>query len=102
MSLKLNTLKLTGFKCYNNSGIIPFHDLTVVIGENDSGKSTIYDALDYFLNNKPMQEDDYRDGCDTTEIIGTLNVPEEIDELSNYILNGSMTIKKTFRRSNAI
>lgn len=99
MSLKLNTLKLTGFKCYNNSGIIPFHDLTVVIGENDSGKSTIYDALDYFLNNKPMQEDDYRDGCDTTEIIGTLNVPEEIDELSNYILNGSMTIKKTFRRT---
>lgn len=96
MNLKLKNLKLFGFKCYEDSGEIPFHDLTVIIGENDSGKSTIYDALEYFLNNKPLLEEDYRDGCDSAEIIGDFEVFEEGTELLSYIYDGLITIRKKF------
>ena len=34
MGLKLDSLYLENFKCYENSGKIPFHNLTVFIGEN--------------------------------------------------------------------
>jgi len=45
--MKLKELKIKGLKCYNDSQVIPFYNLTVFIGENDAGKSTVFDALDF-------------------------------------------------------
>ena len=50
--MRLKELIIKGLQCYNDSGKIPFHNLTVFIGENDAGKSTVFDALDFLLNNK--------------------------------------------------
>ena len=43
--MKLVTLNLEGFRCFKNKTVIPFHSLTVFIGENDSGKSTLLNAI---------------------------------------------------------
>ncbi|MCP4481359.1 MAG: AAA family ATPase [bacterium] len=39
------------FRCYNSEVEIPMSDLTAFIGKNDSGKSTVLEALEIFLNN---------------------------------------------------
>ncbi len=99
MSLKLKDLEIKGLKCYEDSGVIPFHDLTVFIGENDAGKSTIFDALEYFLENKNIPLELYRDDIDTIEITCTFNISTEIEDLEQYISNGIIKIKKTFTKS---
>jgi putative ATP-dependent endonuclease of OLD family len=48
--LRLIELRLRNFRCYKDEISIRFDELTVLIGRNDSGKSTILDALDLFLN----------------------------------------------------
>jgi len=101
MSFKLKDLEIKGLKCYEDSGVIPFHNLTVFIGENDAGKSTIFDALEYFLENKTMPFELYRDGIDTIEITCTFNVSTEIKDLEKYINDGSIKIKKTFTKDSS-
>ncbi len=96
MSLKLDKLYVKGLKCYEDSGWIPFHNLTVFIGENDAGKSTIFDALEYFLDNKQPLSNDFREEINEIEITCIFNVLEEIEDLTTYILDGCLTIKKTF------
>src|SRR5437588_10563344 len=40
-----NSIRLRNFKCYKDSGDVPLRPLTVIIGRNNSGKSTILHAL---------------------------------------------------------
>lgn len=58
-SMKLRQLKLKNFRCYQEETVIAFDDLTVLVGKNDAGKSTIFDALDIFfeVKNAPDKED---------------------------------------------
>ena len=99
MGLKLDSLYLENFKCYENSGEIPFHNLTVFIGENNAGKSTIYDALELVLNNIYPKNDDFREGKDEIIIKSVFTFSREIDELSQYNINNTITIKKKFVRN---
>lgn len=46
--MKLHSLKLKNFRGYREETNIVFDDLTVFIGKNDVGKSTILEALDIF------------------------------------------------------
>ncbi len=101
MGLKLDSLYLENFKCYENSGKIPFHNLTVFIGENDAGKSTIYDALDLVLNNNSPKSEDFRDGLNTIEIKMIFSLSVEIEELSQYIIDDKVTIIKKYNRDSA-
>ena len=101
MGLKLDSLYLENFKCYENSGKIPFHNLTVFIGENDVGKSTIYDALDLVLNNNSPKSEDFRDGLNTIEIKMIFSLSVEIEELSQYIIDDKVTIIKKYNRDSA-
>ena len=48
--MKLKELTITNFRGYKESTIIPFNDLTVFVGRNDVGKSTILEALDVFFH----------------------------------------------------
>lgn len=50
--MKLKAIRLKNFRGYIDSGWMTFSDLTVLVGRNDSGKSTILDALDVFFNGK--------------------------------------------------
>ncbi|PKM93209.1 MAG: ATP/GTP-binding protein [Firmicutes bacterium HGW-Firmicutes-1] len=48
--MKMTSLKLTNFRGYKDTIEIYFDNLTVFVGENDIGKSTILEALDIFYN----------------------------------------------------
>lgn len=48
--MKIASLKLKNFRGYKDSIEIGFNDLTVFVGKNDIGKSTILEALDIFFN----------------------------------------------------
>lgn len=96
MSLKLDSIEIKGLKCYEDSGVIPFHDLTVFIGENDAGKSTIFDAIEYFFNNEQPLIDDYREDIGSIEIECIFSVTENIEELENFIFEDKITIQKIF------
>ncbi len=43
--MRLTKIKLTNFRCYKDETVIDLNDLVVFVGKNDSGKSSIFDAL---------------------------------------------------------
>lgn len=55
--MKLYSLRIKNFRGFSGEAVISFNDLTVLIGKNDSGKSTILDALDAFFNENIEKED---------------------------------------------
>lgn len=48
--MRLHSFKIKNFRTYKDEVEITFEDLTSIIGRNDSGKSTILEALDIFFN----------------------------------------------------
>ena len=56
--MKLKEVKLQNFRGYKNEVIIPFENLTVLIGRNDAGKSSILDALNIFFNDADIDKED--------------------------------------------
>ncbi|WP_060825996.1 ATP-binding protein [Sulfurospirillum cavolei] len=48
--MKIVKVKLENFRSYKDEIVIDFSDLTVFVGKNDIGKSTILEALDIFFN----------------------------------------------------
>lgn len=74
--------------------------MSIFVGENDSGKTSILQGLDYFLNNKTIPstffhviEDDVHKICEiqlTFIPTGETNIPEE------YIVNDGVVLKKEF------
>jgi predicted ATPase len=56
--MKLTELKLQNFRGYTNETTVSFDDLTVIVGRNDAGKSTLLDALNIFFNDSMPDGDD--------------------------------------------
>lgn len=48
--MKLHSVKIKNFRSYKEETEIQIDDLTVFVGKNDIGKSTILEALDIFFN----------------------------------------------------
>ena len=48
--MRLHSIKLKNFRGYKEETVIGINDLTVFVGKNDIGKSTILEALDIFFN----------------------------------------------------
>lgn len=100
----LQEFSLQGYKCYRDLTTIPFHNLTVLIGENDCGKSTILKALGLFLGKFNQQEDDFYNlegvGVDTFTLTAKFQVDfANVSELlSPFIVDGYVVIKKTYTR----
>ncbi len=49
--MRLKSIKLKNFRCYRNETKISFNNLSVFIGKNDAGKSSVLEALEIFFNN---------------------------------------------------
>jgi len=107
--LRLTKITLRNFRCYKDEISVDFEDITVFIGKNDSGKSSIMEALSLFLNNNnPDKDDASKDGNpeDLTIICEFDDLPYEviIDEINptklstEYLLNnqGRLEIHKTY------
>ena len=71
----IKSLTLKNFRGYWGTTKIDFDDLTVFVGKNDIGKSTILEALDIFFNDKPVSPIDKSDlnkealAADDTDIV---------------------------------
>lgn len=48
--MKIKSLKIDNFRCYQNEICINFDNMTAIIGKNDTGKSAILEALDIFFH----------------------------------------------------
>lgn len=48
--MKITSLTISNFRSYKNPVTVKFDDLTVFVGKNDVGKSTLLEALDIFFN----------------------------------------------------
>lgn len=48
--MKIKSMKIKNFRSYEKEIEINFDNLTVLVGKNDTGKSTILEALDIFFN----------------------------------------------------
>jgi predicted ATPase len=95
--MRLRRLKITNFRCYKDEVIIDIDDLSVFIGKNDSGKSSLFDALDIFFNRVPDRDDVCVHGNDSIIKIACVfdDLPSEIvideqhptDLKTEYLLN---------------
>lgn len=56
--MKLVEVKLQNYRSYHAETCIPIDDLTVIVGKNDAGKSTVLEALDVFFNNANLEKED--------------------------------------------
>ena len=56
--MQLTQLKLTNFRCYKDETTIDLDNLVVFVGKNDSGKSSIFDALNIFFEGKTTPDSD--------------------------------------------
>lgn len=57
--MKLESMHIHGFRCYDDPIELSFHDMTAIIGRNDIGKSTLLEALDVFFNKEKIEADDF-------------------------------------------
>jgi predicted ATPase len=56
--MKLIQLKVSNFRCYKQETCIDLDNLVVIVGKNDSGKSSLFDALNLFFDEKAAPEKD--------------------------------------------
>ncbi|WP_263772932.1 ATP-binding protein [Propionivibrio soli] len=49
--MRLETVTLKNFRCYEDEIKVDFSDLTTFVGRNDTGKSSVLEALEIFFNN---------------------------------------------------
>ena len=93
-------MNLLNFQCYKDSGDIPINRMTIFVGENDSGKSCILKALDFFLNNKLPEPDNFQvinDHHETTSSIILTFKPNSGEEIpKEYVIDGRVQLKKEF------
>ena len=66
--MRLTELKVTNFRGYPAETAIPIDFLTILIGKNDAGKSSLLDALDIFFNESVIERDDCNVHTGSSEI----------------------------------
>lgn len=91
--MKLTELKLTNFRGYKNETSISFEKLTVLIGRNDAGKSTLLDALNIYFNDAAIESDDASINGNATNV----RISCVFDELPKEIIIDS-TYKTTLQQ----
>ncbi len=56
--MRLVRVRLCNFRCYKDETTIDIDDVTAFIGKNDSGKSSILDAIGAFFDEVTIDQDD--------------------------------------------
>ncbi|MCI4410574.1 MAG: ATP-binding protein [Thiotrichales bacterium] len=67
--MKLKEIKLKNFRGYAEETVVPMDDLTVLVGRNDAGKSTILEALDIYFNEQKIDKSDCNVGSGSTDTV---------------------------------
>lgn len=53
--MRLESISIKNFRCYQDEVSVQFDDLTTFIGKNDIGKSSVLEALEIFFNNETVK-----------------------------------------------
>lgn len=104
--MRLVSVTLKNFRCYQDETNIQIANLTALIGRNDIGKSTILEALEIFFNNSLVKIDqsDATVGCEDRNVEITCEFSDLPEELTldagarttfadEYLLTGQGTLK---------
>jgi len=83
--MKLKALKLYNFRSYQEETIIPFDDLTTLVGRNDVGKSSILDALGIFFEHQ-LCKFEPTDRCVSSEDGTEVSIGCVFNELPNELI----------------
>jgi putative ATP-dependent endonuclease of OLD family len=109
--MRLESISIKNFRCYEDEIKVSFDDLTTFIGKNDIGKSSLLEALEIFFNADAvkMESSDvsvYGDDkkvsitCEFSDLPGvlTLDAGAETNLAAEYLLtaDGKLKIRKDF------
>lgn len=112
--MKIRSITIENYRGYKEPKKIIFDDLTLIVGKNDIGKSTILEALDAFFGNRKVDRNDLNIKCNKeTDRIAIsvefydwptsidLDEGAETDLVSEHLLNkdGNLEIKKVFNHT---
>lgn len=103
----LQNILIEGYRCFKQKAEIPVHDLTILIGENDCGKSSILRAIELLLTREEASPDDFfkidADGVESFTIEGVFKQRDSKlnEELKPYIIDGYLTLRKIFTKEKA-
>jgi len=96
-------VKICNFKALKETPLIKFTEMPVVVGKNDTGKSSILHALDVFFEKRHPTEDDLTIGAENTEIEIEVHFADFSEDVKNKLeetrlLSSSeeLVIKKIF------
>ncbi len=107
--MKLKRVRLQNFRCYGNETAIDVDDMTILVGKNDCGKSSILDALAIFFEETKLDSadatitgnrSDVRIICEFDELPESLVIDTDYPTsmAAEYLLNaeGRLEIHKVF------
>ena len=83
--MKITSVRIKNFRAYCDETVVKIEDLTVLIGKNDAGKSTVLDMLDIFFNDGKIDKNDVNKTCRLNNNLETVfavrfsDLPIEID-----------------------
>ncbi|MDR3586889.1 MAG: AAA family ATPase [Desulfosporosinus sp.] len=90
----LKSIKVSNFRCLQNNFTVSFEpDMTVIVGENDAGKTSLVDVLKVIFRGKKVESSDFYYGA--TEIIIIAEIDENVFTLKHSIENNTV-ISKTY------
>ena len=112
--MKLIEFKICGFKGYEEEQSIKLDNLIAIVGKNDAGKSTIFEAMDIFFNTEKVEKNDIHKNTENVVLTAVFDSKDEtglekqkviIDESNEttlgdeYLLNSDkkLEIKKIFK-----
>jgi putative ATP-dependent endonuclease of OLD family len=103
--MRLRKLQIENFRCLEDVAI-PLEDLTVLIGANGAGKSSMLRALDWFFNGGSLDlEDVYCEETDRAVSVAALF--EDLDELDKaalgaFAIDDSAWLRKSWSREDGL
>lgn len=93
--MQLNRLELVNFRCFKSQSV-QFDSYCAFVGPNNSGKSTLFKAIDIFFRSTqkshPLQISDFSDPKIELRIILTFSdLPEKaVEEFGHYVRHGKL------------
>lgn len=103
----IKSFRIKNFRSIIDTGWVPFSPdgITVFVGQNESGKSSVLDALHYALSNKEMPLEDCRIDCPlpTVEFKTSLKREDLDDELKDITPEASLAVDQYLKaKSNSV
>lgn len=95
--MKLQEVRIEGFRCLRDV-TLTFDELTILLGENSTGKSSLLRALKFFFEDDSLDREDSFDGCGRIAVQATFGGLTEADRttFAKYGQGTQMVLRRTW------